>query len=301
MTLVRRKTPLVVMVLSAVALTGCASANARSEIVTISTPPSQQADPYAQAMSCVREQTLPEDRVNTIAVIGFPDRTGRMNLAAENGFGAFLSQAGPEVLIGAFTQSGVRVIEVGTDYRELVNWLQLQGSREMLGDGTVHTITNTVTGEVARTRVLPNVRGNVYPATFGVKGSFSTLDFITSSVAGGELRVSGIGINTRRHAIQIVANMYAIKLPRGDQVGGEVIEAIEIRKQVISDEAGGNIVRFVGPTLIQFDIGLQRREALQYAQMLALKYGAVQMAIRLYNVPQCQPLLDYANQQVGLE
>ncbi|HEV8666242.1 MAG TPA: CsgG/HfaB family protein [Candidatus Paceibacterota bacterium] len=263
---------------TALLLGGCAgSMGPFKENIAMARGPEPQVvsrKPSSNAMACVG-QGLAEYHKSGIPVgiIAIPDRTGKANIAGVDATGAFNTQGGTDMAMSSLWRLRLKnIVEMGPEYRNVIDWTTLKASQGLIGDGVKRPATEMVkdptTGEIKEiTRDIPNIplrKGTQFPMRYAIYGAIDALDFIPGGgVSGGAYGVSA-GYNQNRAGIQI--DLRLVEMPMGDSIGGRVIAGSTVKKQVVNDGTQVSLARIFGsasPVLVNFEAGAQRREPMQ--------------------------------------
>lgn len=296
----RKGIPFAALALLSLALSACATTQASptEPVPLVEGPPVQYvASPYQDALSCVANNLTPEQRNAAFGVGVLTDSTGRISVASDGAFGSFSTQGGSDMLISSLYSGGVRVIETSPAYRQLIDWFLLKGTNGLVGDGQMRTLFDPETQLEREVRDIPIVRGTLRQPEYLVIGSITAMDFIPGE--GFEVNVAGIGAGYRQYRIQVRLDLRVVRMPLGTTVGGEVVALVRTTKQIVADETRGQVARFFGnresSSLVEFNIGRQRREALQYAEGLMIDWAAADLLMQTFDVPTCRPYLELAS------
>jgi hypothetical protein len=220
--------------------------------------------------------------------VEFPDRTGKFAVSSESATGNFSTQGAQDAFTDALHQIGMRVVETGAGFRSLVDWYNAKAASNMVGDGVVRSM-RTPDGKTRDIKYIPLIQGTLMSPNLVVSGSIDSLDFLPGG--GAELYVGGIGGGYRQYRILVGMEGRIIKMPVGTQVGGQVVASEQLTKQVVADEMKAGIARFFGNNFIQFDIGSQRREALQYVELEMTKYMAYRLVSEYFGIRDCDGVM----------
>jgi len=281
-------------------LTACASTQpplTRSVPLTAGPAVQHVTSPYQDALACVATHLTLEQRNAAFGVGALTDSTGRVSVATDGAFGSFSTQGGSDMLSSSLFYGGVRVIETSPAYRQLVDWFLLKGTNGLIGDGQSRTLYDPETQVEREVRDIPIVRGTLRQPEYLVTGSITTTDFIPGE--GFEANVAGIGVGHRQYRIQVRMDLRVVRMPLGTTVGGEVVAVVRATKQIVADETVGDVARFFGSSesssLVEFSIGRQRREALQFAEGLMIDWAAAEALIQTFAVSECRSHLELAS------
>ncbi len=240
------------------------------------TPPREIVNPYQPALACLASQLTPEQRATSIAVGYMLDRTGRDTYSQESGAGRFLGQAGDDMMMTALASTGMTVVGFNPAFRQSVDW-QLP---KVLAGGQNVSYT------------LPDIL---------VEGSFSSFDFGTSRVS--ELYVFGVGGGSRAYSIRYTMDVRATAMPGSRFNGGQVLATLALEKDVVGRERRAGIASFFGnagdSTYVEFNIGSQRRELLQYSQRYMISRAAFGIVADLWDITACDEHLRYSDSLIS--
>jgi curli biogenesis system outer membrane secretion channel CsgG len=272
------RTRLITFAVAALATTvqpNAAAASSRRAVIQ-PMPPREIVNPYQPALACLASQLTPEQRATSIAVGYMLDRTGRETYSQESGAGRFLGQAGDDMMMTALAATGMTVVGFNPAFRQSVDW-QLP---KVLAGGQNVSYT------------LPDVL---------VEGSFSSFDFGTSSVS--ELYVLGIGGGSRAYSIRYAMDVRATAMPGSRFTGGQVLATLALEKDVVGRERRAGIASFFGnagdTTYVEFNIGSQRRELLQYSQRYMISRAAFGIVADLWDITACDEHLRYSDSLIS--
>jgi len=243
-----------------VALAGCTLVPAGQDQQLVEGPPIRDVvTPFDLALGCLEGQI---SKKLTFAVGVLPDTTGKAQFG-DGGSGNFVSQGAGDVVQSALFKAGVTLIN-RRDTSVLVDEARW-GIRDLSGQ---------------------------VPANFVLTGSVSTLDFLPGG--GGFASIGGVGPRYRQNRILV-----ALDLAITNANTGQIVANIPLQKQIFADELGVGGARFVGDTLISFDAGEQRREALNFALRQMLYLASFELLTQLLppeKYHKCRALID---EQVG--
>ncbi len=232
------------LALTAGVLSACASAAYTEDVALLAGPPiSSISTPYDRAIQCLAQFDVEE---TVISVGSITDETGKETFS-DGGNGKFVTQGAGDIVQTALVQSGIAKVVNRRDPRIIITELQW-GIRDT---------------------------SQLIPTQYFITGSINTLDFIPGG--GGEVSVAGVGARYRQFRA-----MVGLDLALSDTATGEVIAVSAIKKQIVADEVGANVGRFFGTTLVQIDLGQQRREAMQFALRGMLYFAAFDLLTQLY-------------------
>lgn len=264
----------IAVVITAAALGGCSSVAPFGEKLTMAKGPAPEVTGKVSTqdkMQCVAAHLSRSQRSVPFGVIAAPDRTGKANIAGNDATGAFMTQGAADMIASSLGRAGVSIVELGPDFRAILDWSNLKASQGLIGDGIKRPETAVVKDETGHdkevTRDILNIplrKGTVFPVRYGVYGSISSLDFMPGGgVSAGAYGVSA-GYNQNRANIRI--DLRLVSMPVGDSIGGRVVATSTVEKQVVNDGVSVQLSRYFGsasPVLVNFEAGAQRREALQ--------------------------------------
>lgn len=289
----RRSRTLLILVLLLPFVSACGTLTTRLsvDLKPVAGPPIREVEsPFAQALACVKGKLTPEQRKTSFSVGAFPDQTGRVAYSSENAFGAWSTQGGADALMTALAGTGVTVVETGLAYRQVIDWYLGKGATGLLGDGNVRILHDPATGTDTQTKTIPSVKGTVRPASYLLIGSITSLDFLPGGAV--QLYMGGVGGGHRQYRILVGMNARVVRMTVGEQLGGEVVAAQRISKEIVADESQASVARFFGgrdsATLVEFNLGNQRVEALQYIQNVMLEYVAASMVAETFGITGCE-------------
>jgi hypothetical protein len=222
-------------------------------------------------LQCVATRLSRGQRSVPFGVIAAPDRTGKANIAGNDATGAFNTQGAADMLASSLGRAGVRIVEIGPEYRAILDWSNLKASQGLIGDGVKRTEISIVKDEAGKDKEvshdIPNIplrKGTVFPVRYGVYGSIDALDFIPGGGVSAGAYGASAGYNQNRANLRI--DLRLVEMPVGDNVGGRIIATTTVQKQVVNDGVNISLSRYFGsasPVLVNFEAGAQRREALQ--------------------------------------
>ena len=281
--MIRSVTAAAVLATAALSLGGCASSMAPfDKTLAMARGPNPEITGKVTTQSkmmCVSQHLTAGNRLVPFGVIAAPDRTGKANFAGNDATGSFNTQGAADMLTSSLGRAGVRIVELGPEYRAILDWGQIKASQGLIGTGVKQPGTEFVKddkGNVVRDEngapkeyatEIPNIplrKGTVFPVRYGVYGSISGLDFVPGGgVSAGAFGASA-GYNQNRAQLRI--DLRLVEMPVGDNVGGRVVATTTVKKQVVNDGVQISLSRYFGsatPVLANFDAGAQRREALQ--------------------------------------
>ena len=194
----------------------------------------------------------------TFAVGAIPDATGKEQFN-EGGTGKFVTQAAGDIVQAALFKTGVSIVN-RRDPSISVNEGQW-GLRDLRG---------------------------LAPANFFVTGSINTLDFLPGG--GGFGTVGGVGPRYRQHRILIGMDLFMT-----NAASGQVVAAISLNKQIYADELGLMAARANDGTVIDFDLGVQRREATNFAMRQMLQLATFELLSQMMpaeSYAECRGMID---------
>ena len=277
-----RCTRIGVALLALVGLGGCASTAPFGERLAMAQGPAAEVTGKTTTegkMQCVASNLTRAQRSIPFGVIAAPDRTGKQNIAGNDATGAFNTQGAADMIISSLGRSGVRIVELGPDYRAILDWNLLKASQGLIGDGKERPAMDIVRDEkgnvvrdengvpkqyAKKTLSIPNRTGTVFPVRYGVYGAITSLDFMPGGGVSGGAYGATAGYNQNRANIRI--DLRLVQMPVGENSGGQVVATTTVEKQVVNDGVQVQLSRYFGaatPVLVNFEAGAQRREALQ--------------------------------------
>lgn len=271
------------LLVGALALPSAANAWGRPRVppapATMSSAPAIYRNPYQAALACVASQLTPAQRATTIGVGYFADRTGRDTYSQENAAGRIFSQGTEDQLINDLAATGMTAVDVSPAARALTDWQ----AQRMLTSGV---------------QLPPFAAPDVL-----VEGSFSTADFGSSNVH--ELYIAGIGGGDRAYTLRYTLDARAIRMPGATGPGGIVQPAgvlltpIALQMDVVGYETRAGVAGFFGPassaTYVQFGVGQNSRELIQYSQRFMTTRTAIAIVIGLWNITGCNEQIAYGD------
>lgn len=196
----------------------------------------------------------------TFAVGAIPDATGKEQFN-EGGTGKFVTQAAGDVVQSALFKTGVSIVN-RRDPSIAVNEGQWG---------------------------LRDIR-SLAPANFFVTGSINTLDFLPGG--GAYATVGGVGPRYRQNRILVGMDLFMT-----NAATGQVVAAISLNKQIYADELGLMAARVEGTTVIDFDLGVQRREAINFAMRQMLQLATFELLSQMMpaeSYVECRGMIDEA-------
>ncbi|MDB5224925.1 MAG: hypothetical protein JWO43_547, partial [Candidatus Adlerbacteria bacterium] len=230
--------------LGATLLAGCNSIAPMGQNLELTTGPAPRVTSTRldTALSCVAGRLKPSDRQTSMGIITFPDRTGKANFNSENGTGAFNTQGAADMLAGSFVRGRVRLVEMGPEYRSVLDWQLAKAKDNLIGNGGINILN--VGGKTVRMPNVPLIQGTVRPVVIGIIGAITATDIIPGG--GASVGVGGVSASYSQNRAVIRIDMRAIKMPIGSDVGGEVIATTTVEKQIVQDDTELSKTRFFG-------------------------------------------------------
>ncbi|HEX2792477.1 MAG TPA: hypothetical protein VHO23_02060 [Candidatus Paceibacterota bacterium] len=199
--------------------------------------------PYDPALKCLSEHLTPEQKRVVYAVGSFPDRTGKLNFAAPDAAGSFLSQGNEDALMTSLAKTGVQVTNMSPTFRGMYDWIMMRAPAPARKQVTL---------------LVPDVL---------VSGSMNSLDVKPGGGFEGNAVIKA-GRRVNRLVVGFQANATAMPFNTQAQ-SGQVLTSFAYTKQLVGYENEFGVTDFFGGgstrTLMSFTIGKQDREALQYA------------------------------------
>lgn len=235
---------LVIFAASALFLAGCTTA----PVPMVMGPPVQTHEsPYQDAMACIAG--IPEVKGLRIAVGNIADNTGKVNLA-EGGTGSFITKGATDKFNSRLARVGVRLIVLGDNYRELVDWIGQRG--------------------VEQTIASPQ---------FLLTGSITSLDFMPGKVM--EIGAFGASLRGRTYNANGDMDVQIVTFPDGKVPGGYVFSSSSLSKQFAAVEVDAGYASFIGSapgiTFGSFRIGAGKREPMQHAIGFMVDFAVVEL------------------------
>lgn len=281
--MIRSVTAAATLLVTAFALGGCASTMAPFDktLAMVKGPEPEITGKFStqSKMMCVASSLRPSQRSVSFGVIAAPDKTGKANFAGNDATGSFNTQGASDMVTSSLGRAGVRIVELGPEYRAILDWGLIKASQGLIGTGVKQPATEFVKDEKGNivkdengapkeyATQIPNIplrKGTVFPVRYGVYGSIDGLDFVPGGgVSAGAFGASA-GYNQNRAQLRI--DLRLVEMPVGDSVGGRVVATTTVKKEVVNDGVQISLSRYFGsatPVLANFDAGAQRREALQ--------------------------------------
>jgi curli biogenesis system outer membrane secretion channel CsgG len=237
-------------------LGGCVASSGKN--ITLETGASVQSisTPYNDLISCVKiQKALP----GAWAVGEISDATGKYSSSTVGAAGRFISQGAGDMMQTILHKAGAQRILNRRDSKPVVmetRW----GARKL---------------------------DKVMVSDFYVTGSINTLDFLPG--ASADLSIAGIGPRYRQHRVVVGLDLHLT-----DAVTTEVIAAVNVSKQIFTEEAGIGIGKFFGTTFVNFDLSAGNREPLQLSLRSMLQFGLYEMLTQLNTKVQenCQSIVN---------
>lgn len=274
-----------VVSLSLFALPACATPGGRPSSPAgpqySQTAPVAYVNPYQAALDCVASQLTPAQRNVVIGVGYFADRTGRDTYSQENGAGRFFSQGSEDQLINDLSSMGMIATDMSPAARALTDWQ------------IAHTARTVPLVPFA----MPDVM---------VSGSIGNADFGISDVS--ELYVAGIGGGRQAYSLRYVVDARAVRAPSERDVAGlpnaagALVSHAAFRKDVVGYQTRVGVAGFFGPasspTYVQFNVGRNNRELVQYSQRFVVTRTAVELVANLWHITACSGQIAYGDQLI---
>lgn len=280
--MIRSVTAAAVLATAALGLGGCASVAPFDKTLAMAQGPAPEITGKVTSqskMACVASHLTASNRSVPFGVIATPDKTGKANFAGNDATGSFNTQGAADMVTSSLGRAGLRIVELGPEYRAILDWSLIKASQGLIGNGAKQPATEFVKDEKGNVvkdengapkeyaTEIPNIplrKGTVFPVRYGVTGSISGLDFIPGGgISAGAFGASA-GYNQNRAQLRI--DLRLVEMPVGNSVGGRVVATTTVTKQVVNDGVQVSLSRYFGsatPVLANFDAGAQRREALQ--------------------------------------
>lgn len=231
--------------------------------------------PYDAALQCLAGQLTDEQRQTTFAPGFFPDRTGRLNFAAESGAGNFSTQGAEDMISSSLALAGVQVVDMSPMYRQGVDW---------------------VLGKVAMSSTPVNIQ-IVYPDVV-ISGAITSLDFLPGG--GANVNIAGVQLGRRQARILVAMDGRAVAMPgnRLQRAGGIALSNERTSKQIVGYEDNAGVTRFFGrnsPVFVSAEFGRRPNEALQYAQRIMVDRLVFRLVSQTFGITACEPQLEYGD------
>lgn len=247
-------------------------------------------------LACVAAHLTPRERSIPFGVIAAPDRTGKINIAGNDSTGRFNTEGAADMITSSLGRTGVRIVELGPEYRNVLDWSLNKAMAGFTGDGVKRLGTEIEKkpdgGEKEVQVQMPNIparKGTVFPVRYGIYGAITSTDFIPGG--GASAGIGGVGASYSQNRAHVRIDLRAIKMPVGDAVGGEVVATTTIEKQMVNDDIELQLSRYFGPatspTLINFGAGSQQREAWQLSTGAMLDLGVADLMEQIFKITPC--------------
>lgn len=271
-------------------LGGCASVVAppQSNIETFQGPPSSVVEnPLDTPLSCVASRLTKAQKRTAFGVVDLPDKSGRVNLNGQGAFGYWNTQGGSDMLSSSVARSGVRLMEMSTEYRSYLDWYLAKGESGLLKDDVARVTHVASINQDVKLPFVPVVKRTVWPVRYVIRGSITGTDFIPGGNVGAG--VAGINVDAQQNRILLRVDMRAIKMPLGTEMGGEVVAVSTIQKQIVQDGLSVQATKLIGttPTLVDLSVGAQRREPQQFSTGALIDLGTANLLAQIFRVEGC--------------
>jgi hypothetical protein len=283
---------LLAVLLPLLALGGCTTAS-MSKLAMASGPKPEvtRTERMGSQLACVASSLTPEQKRTSFGVIDFPDKTGRINLnGGADAFGNFNTQGAMDMAMSSLMRAGVKVVDLSPAFRTLADWSLIKTSQKLVGNGQNWNVSDQ--GKQVSLDYMPLTNGMMAETKIGILGAITATDFLPGG--GINLSVAGIGGGANKNGANTRIDVRAILMPSGNKmVGGQVIAATVVQKQIVQDGAQISISRYFGPvsgpTLISLDAGYMRREPMQLSTGAMLDLAVADLMAQIFKV-RCQGL-----------
>ena len=278
-----------VLATAALSLGGCASSMAPfGQTLAMAQGPAPEITGKVSTqskMTCVASYLKPGQRVVPFGVIAAPDRTGKANFAGNDATGSFNTQGAADMITSSLGRAGVRIVELGPEYRAILDWGLIKADQGLIGDGRKFKLAKNVsapstteqtsekTEKVVKdtqgkdqtiqtttttTRVNPGESSQVVTDVNNIPLSKGTLypvrygvyGAITSLdfVPGGGVSAGAYGasVGYNQNRAQIRIDLRLVEMPIGTSVGGRVVATTTVKKQVVNDGMQISLTRYFG-------------------------------------------------------
>lgn len=249
-------------ILSTVAVTfllgGCAATASTSQNMKLVTGPLASSSrsvtsvqtPYDRLLGCMSgaAHTANILNVKALPVVGvgaISDQTGKAT-HSDGGNGAYITQGAGDIVQSALMEANVTRVVNRRDPR-------VMSLEKKFGNENVNwTFTD-----------------------YHITGSINSLDFLPGG--GIDVNVAGIGGKYRQYRMIVGMDLFLT-----DTNTSEIIGSTSVTKQIVATDMGFGIGRFFGQTLVNINIGEQRREAVHVALRGMLKMATFDLLENLY-------------------
>ena len=249
-------------ILSTVAVTfllgGCAATASTSKNMKLVTGPLASSSrsvmtvqtPYDRLLGCMSAsaQTANILNVGDLPVVGvgsISDQTGKAT-HSDGGNGAYITQGAGDIVQSALMEANVTRVVNRRDPR-------VMSLEKKFGNENVNWIFTD----------------------YHITGSINSLDFLPGG--GIEANVAGIGGQYRQYRMIVGMDLFLT-----DTNTSEIVGSTSVTKQIVATDMGFGIGRFFGSTLVNINIGEQRREAVHVALRGMLKMATFDLLENLH-------------------
>ncbi|WP_366653562.1 CsgG/HfaB family protein [Fodinicurvata sp. EGI_FJ10296] len=257
------KTTIAASLLAATTLTGCAATvatDSNGHEPSYSFPVTSNYTPYTECLAQLSE--LPGENLPTFTVGEILDKTGQRDMESDS---MVLTQGVTEMVMSALWETGK------------VNLVERFDLRIPLADR-----------EMVRQGIMPRTYPQgptVRPANFVVLGALTELNYNIVSQGAG-LYVGGAGFGGRSVIINVGLDLRVV-----NPITFDVPYVTTLQKQIAGYEVEGNVFRFFGDQLVEFDAGRIENEPLQLGVRSVVEMATHQIMtdfLGLPSSPECE-------------
>jgi len=249
----------IAIALCAPLLGGCAAAAVESNPEGIrpaySFPVTDNATPYSQCLESLRP--IEVSNLPTFAVGEVPDKTGQFDT---DDSGRAVTQGAAEMVMSALAKTGKANLVERLDLRIPLAEVEL--------------------AEQGRLDRSPAAYGRIPASDFIVTGAITELNYNIVS-GGARLFISGVGAGVRTVVINVGMDLRVI-----DSTDFSVPYVTSLQKQIYGFEVEGDIFRFFGTTLVEFNAGQIKNEPLQLGVRSVSEMAVYQVMTDFLGLPQ---------------
>ncbi len=278
---------LAAVLLPLLGLGGCTTASMNKLAMPLGPKPEiTRTEPVGNQLACVASRLTANQKQTSFGIIDFPDKTGRVNLnGGADSFGNFNTQGALDMAMSSLMRAGVQVVDLSPAFRNMADWSIIKTAQKMVGNGQNWSVTDN--GNPIVTDYMPATDGMMAQTKIGILGAITATDFLPGG--GVNLNVAGIGGGVNKNAANTRIDVRAILMPAGNKmVGGQVIAATVVQKQIVQDGAQISISRYfgptTGPTLISLDAGYMRREPMQLSTGAMLDLAIADLIAQIFKI-----------------
>lgn len=261
----RTRTPLTLLILSMLALSGCSTLKGNKDLLAPLEGPSitKNETTNHRSLMCAAQRLSTSDtgfsRKPRVVIDQIPDLSGKINSIE----GTKISQGVDHMAVTALQSfsSSIDIVE-----RSILNAFNVENNltrQQLVGDG----VRRQISGQKNEIKFKPLFKGSIISADYFITGAITEVNYNIFS-GGGLLGISGVNFGKRKVALNVAIDMRIVNMHNL-----KVEEALTLEKQFIGERLNGDVLRFVDNELLSLDGGLSRDEPIQRGVRAMIERG----------------------------